>query len=131
MERLFAEGTSLTINLRSTPVSIQGYLPRSGPSSWSPEEPGWEAPPSYQDGVEGRIENRLVDPEMPPLGEVPLDDQSGKPTNIFTSRVNIPIGKCCFGANIAHIPPRGRGLSRINNNVRITFQGLGRPSDSE
>ena len=68
MERLFAEYTSLTINLRSTHGPVQGPLHRPGPSSWSTrsEESVGEAHPSYQDVVEGRVDDRLVDPEMCP-----------------------------------------------------------------
>ena len=107
MERLFIDGANLTIHLRFTLELMQGHLYRPDPSSWSTGEPAGEVPPSYQDVVEGRIESKLVDPEMLPLKELPLDCQSGEPTpNIFTSRVNASRGRGLLDANVAHIPQR-------------------------
>ena len=61
-----------------------------------------------------------------PLEEVPLNEQSGEPTpNIFTFtiRVHGPRGRGLLGADIAHIAQRGRGLTRLSNNLRGTSWG--------
>ena len=96
-------------------------------------EPAEEVPTSYKDMVEGRVENRLINPKMPPLEEVPLGELSGEPTTIFTCRGNTLRRRVSlFGANVAHISPRGRGLTKmIKNNLRSPFLGQGRPSDNE
>ena len=106
--RLFAEGASLTINLRVAPDSTPVHLPRSvsrASSSWSTGEPAKEGgPTSYQDVVKGRVESRQVDPEMLPPEDMPINEQSGP--NIFTSNGNTPRGRGLLcDANVACISP--------------------------
>ena len=114
MERLFAERSSLIINLQAVPDSLPVHLPRlvsRFSSSWSTVEPVEEGPPSYQDVVEGRVDSWQVDQEIPP-------------TNIFTEETTPEGGLCYLVQMFHHISPRGRGLARmVNNNIRSPFLG--------
>ena len=81
IKRLFAEGTSIIINLRAVPDFTPVNLPRPvsrASSSWSTVHPTEEGgPPSYQAVTEGRIECKQIDPEMPPLEDMAINEQSG------------------------------------------------------
>ena len=108
MERLFSEGANLPINLRASPNSTPVHLPRSfsrATSSWSTVEP--EGPHCYKEVVESRIESRQVDPVMPPLEDMPIDEQSEP--NSFTSRGNTLRGRGLLcGAKCMHFSQRER-----------------------
>ena len=127
VERLSAEGNSLTITLQPCPEPLSAQFHRLGPSSWSSRSDDDEPPPTYQDVMDGRVKSCNVDPGMPPLEKGAMDAQpTERPvlggytnTNIFTSRPNNN--------------PCERGLFRKNNKLRGigTFLGRGRQFESE
>ena len=127
------------ITLRAAPDSSAINLARPvsrPPSSWSTMDKG--STPSYKEVIEGTIESRVVEPDMPPLETVtdaydpsyeppgPQYEPEKREPNIFTDNAatNNPSGRGRGLICVTTFPPRGRRQNRR------PFLGRGRSTEN-